>query len=92
MPPGAVLWVPYGFLPVPLYVPSDGEEKEKDKGDVNFLWVIPLYNVELAKTVPAKAWGAIVSFNEQHHKKNGGQEMWKTRGELFEQFCEEMRR
>ena len=83
MKPGDVLWSPFGYLVLPLYMPEDPQQKE----ELGFMWHLTTWSKALCGKVSDKTWAAVAVINDCHHAKVGTKQVWEARAELFTKFC-----
>lgn len=101
--PRTVLWIPFGFLAVPIIVEKmdDYGETEKpvaltmksasnDDGNMGAISVLTCFSASLAAEVPETVWQAIASMNRDHLAKNSTRSAWQPRFALAEKFVKEV--
>ena len=80
-----LLWIPYGFYPIPLAREPDDEKQECTAS----LWVKPLWSVQLAQSVPQPVWLPLYNVNKEHMQSLSGKRLWKQRLDTFEKIGRE---
>mgnify|MGYP000105195004 CR=1 FL=1 len=86
MKTGDVLWSPFGYLILPLYIPVDGQ-----KEDIASMWHLTSWVKVLCGKVSAKTWVAVEVINDSHHAKVGTTQVWEGRAAMFKKLCVEAR-
>lgn len=87
---GAVIWIPYGWVVAPVYVPPKLPEEGAlpDPTDLSFVWTMAIFSKEMAGAAPAAAMAAIVAFNRVHFDRMSNSPLWQTRKEAFDAIVE----
>ena len=80
---GSLVWIPYGYMAIPLIVEYAKAESE----NLRFIMASPIYNSEWAKAVPANVGAAILSFSKQFLDKQEDSKC-VDRAALFTKQCE----
>ena len=84
---GDVLWSPFGYLILPLYMPAETQKEE-----LAFMWHLTTWSKASCGKVSDKTWAAVAAMNDRHHVKVSGKPVWGQRAELFKLFCAEAAR
>ncbi len=92
---GSVLWIPYGFVAIPVAVLEERDEEKKGastKASLATFWVwCPLIS-ELAVKVEEQIWTSIASWNTEHFARNIQVQLWIDRERVFTNFLNSLRR
>ena len=96
---GAMAWVPYGWIPIPLSLDRaivedtgdidgirEARAKQADDPSVGIYSVLTCWSKELAATLDNTVWTAIVKYNEEHIQKNASRSAWGHRATLLAEF------
>jgi hypothetical protein len=95
--PDAVMWVPYGYVAVPIaFVDPQADEKQQKEhsNKVAFLWCWTPFVPCMATRIDDQTltWTAIVAWNRDHMAKNSTQTIWADRSKWFGEFLLRVRR
>lgn len=91
VPPMSAIWVPYGWMALPLHMPRDGADKQPSPDpDIGVLLSMPIFNKDAARQIPKEVWGAIVALNNNQFDSAGNSTLWTQRKDAFSKFCAEV--
>jgi hypothetical protein len=81
---GDVLFVPNGFLTIPLFSNADVKQSW------GHLWTFPVFQKEWANSMSSECKRSLASFHRSHFNDSAGRRMWKDRATLFEEYMREL--
>lgn len=81
---GDVLFVPNGFLAIPLFSNPDVKQSW------GHLWSFPVFQKGWANAMSPECKRSLADFHRPHFNDNAGRRMWKQRAETFEQYMVEL--
>ncbi|CAK0800384.1 unnamed protein product [Prorocentrum cordatum] len=92
VPNGDVVFVPYGWLAMPVCVPAVEAEKLKASAEsTGSYWAMAVFSTKLAKALDEPCWKAIEKFNTDRLVRSASSSpQWQFRSEAFAKFCEEV--
>ena len=81
---GDVLFVPNGFLPIPLFSNPDVKQSW------GHLWCFPVFQKGWASQMSPECKRSLADFHRPHFNDNAGRRMWAQRAETFEKYMVEL--
>lgn len=86
---GAFVWIPYGYLAWPLYMPSVSEEPASATQQaavapsLTFVVALSVFSPALVAALPPSTWAATEQHNRTYMDKQVGSTLWATRAQAL---------
>lgn len=86
------VWIPYGYLAWPLYMPSVSEEPVSATQQaavvpsLTFVVALSVFSPALVAALPPSTWAAIEQHNRTYMDKQVGSTLWATRAQALATF------